>query len=93
MAIFSFPFVIRNYDCFTWNIVFLVLSFHVEHGWVGVWVVWDDFGVCCLFSPTSCCEGWCFTWNMAGCCRRRKAGCNVSRETFGGCGRWEWFHV
>ena len=47
-AIFSFPFVIHNYDCFTWNIVFLVLSFHVEHGWVGVWVVWDDFGVCCL---------------------------------------------
>ena len=37
MAIFSFPFVIRNYDC--------------------------------------------FTWNAAGCCGRRKAGCDVSRET------------
>jgi len=23
----------------------------------------------------------CFTWNVAGCCRRRKAGCDVSRET------------
>ena len=23
----------------------------------------------------------CFTWNVVGCCGRRKAGCDVSRET------------
>ena len=51
-------------------------------GWSG-WRSWEVKPGCIslVFGPVS----QCFTWNVAGCCGRRKAGCDVSRET------WVWW--